>query len=104
MHRIVVLNSKGGSGKTTVATNMAAALASAGHSPALMDFDPQGSSMRWLERRELSRRPIRGIAAYEVSGGVTRAYQRVYPHAGAWKQAAGRKYTLLRREYLSQKA
>ena len=75
MHRIVVLNSKGGSGKTTVATNMAAALASAGHSPALMDFDPQGSSMRWLERRELSRRPIRGIAAYEVSGGVTRAYQ-----------------------------
>ena len=46
--RIVVLNTKGGSGKTTLATNLAAYYAATGRRVALMDLDPQGSSMLWL--------------------------------------------------------
>ena len=51
MQRIVVLNPKGGSGKTTIAINLASYLASRGHTPVLMDYDPQGSSVRWVRKR-----------------------------------------------------
>jgi chromosome partitioning protein len=47
MHKVVVLNRKGGSGKTTLATNLAAYYANEGERVALMDYDPQGSSTRW---------------------------------------------------------
>ena len=50
LQRIVVLNPKGGCGKTTLATNLASYLALRGPMPALLDCDPQGGSMRWLER------------------------------------------------------
>jgi chromosome partitioning protein len=74
LQKIVVLNPKGGSGKSTIATNLAAYYAWSGRSVALMDFDPQGSSMRWLRQRPESARPIHGIAAYERKMGVTRAF------------------------------
>jgi chromosome partitioning protein len=72
--RIVVLNSKGGSGKTTIATNLAAYYAAAGRRVALMDLDPQGSSMRWLKQRPAEAPPIHGIAGYEKRLNVTRAF------------------------------
>src|SRR4029079_1199276 len=72
--KIVVLNPKGGSGKSTVATNLAAYYARAGGRVALMDYDPQGSSMRWLRLRPTVLPAIHGIAAYEKKGGVTRAF------------------------------
>ena len=74
MQKIVVLNSKGGSGKTTVATNLAAYYASRGLKVALMDMDPQGSSVRWLKARSRHLPPIHPIAAYEKPMGVTRAF------------------------------
>ena len=43
MQRILVLNPKGGSGKTTIATNLASYFASQGDRPLLSDNDPQGS-------------------------------------------------------------
>ena len=46
--KIVVLNSKGGCGKTTLSTNLAAYYAARGYYTALLDTDPQGSSLRWL--------------------------------------------------------
>ncbi|MBT8080700.1 MAG: AAA family ATPase [Gammaproteobacteria bacterium] len=76
---IVVLNPKGGCGKTTLATNIAAAYAQRGPVPAVMDCDPQGSTMRWLEKRAASRPPIHGIAAFKRSMGATRSWQLRVP-------------------------
>jgi len=70
--RIVVLNTKGGSGKTTVATNLAAYYAWSGRRVALMDLDAQGSSMRWLKLRPAEAAAIHGIAGYERRMNVTR--------------------------------
>ena len=50
MRHIMVLNSKGGCGKSTIATNLAAYYASEGYNVALADFDSQGSSLNWLKR------------------------------------------------------
>jgi chromosome partitioning protein len=75
MQRIVVLNPKGGSGKTTVAINLAAYLAARGHTPVLMDFDPQGSSLRWAKKRRPPQPPIHVIAAFERDARTTRAFQ-----------------------------
>jgi chromosome partitioning protein len=51
MKTILVAGSKGGVGKTTIATHLAAHAALAGERTALVDADPQGSSTRWAERR-----------------------------------------------------
>lgn len=75
MKKIVVLNPKGGSGKTTIATNLAACYALHGERPALMDLDPQGSSMRWLRKRPSDEPAVHGIAAFERSAAVTRSWQ-----------------------------
>lgn len=72
--KIVVLNTKGGSGKTTVATNLAAYYAWRGGRVALMDLDPQGSSMRWLKVRPADAPPIHGIAGFERRMNVTRSF------------------------------
>ena len=79
MQRITVLNPKGGSGKTTLATNLAASFATAGLKPALMDLDPQGSSTRWLHKRPKECAPIHGIAAYSRASAVTRSWQLRVP-------------------------
>jgi len=47
MRTIAVINAKGGCGKTTIATNLAAALAWEGHQVALGDLDPQQSAADW---------------------------------------------------------
>lgn len=67
MRNIMVINSKGGSGKSTVATNLASYLATQGKKVVIMDYDPQGSSMAWLAARSSARTPIEGIAAYKKS-------------------------------------
>lgn len=79
MQRIIILNPKGGSGKTTVATNLAARFAANGRNPVLMDLDPQGSSTRWVKKRTKELAPIHGIAAFEHSSAVTRSWQLRIP-------------------------
>jgi chromosome partitioning protein len=51
MKTVLVASSKGGVGKTTIATHLAAQAALDGHRTVLIDADPQGSSTRWAERR-----------------------------------------------------
>jgi chromosome partitioning protein len=72
--RIVVLNPKGGSGKTTIATNLASFYAVQGLKPTLMDYDPQGSSWRWVRKRQETAPPIHGIPAYERNSRVTKSF------------------------------
>ena len=52
MHVIAVLNQKGGSGKTTIATHLARALQIEGADVLLVDSDPQGSARDWAAVRE----------------------------------------------------
>ncbi|MFT4561056.1 MAG: chromosome partitioning protein [Gammaproteobacteria bacterium] len=61
MRTILVLNAKGGSGKTTVATNLAGYFASEGAKVALVDYDPQGSSLDWLSVRPKDRPKISAV-------------------------------------------
>lgn len=51
LKKVVVLNPKGGSGKTTLAFSIAGFLACTGRRVALLDMDRQGSSQRWLQNR-----------------------------------------------------
>jgi chromosome partitioning protein len=79
MQKIIVLNPKGGSGKTTIAINLAACYAANGQRPTLIDLDPQGSSMRWLRKRPEDAPTIHGIAGFERSSAVTRSWQMRIP-------------------------
>ena len=79
MQRILVLNPKGGSGKTTVATNLASYFASQGDRPVLQDDDPQASSTRWLKKRHPEQAVIYAVAAFERNVRVTRAFQMRVP-------------------------
>ncbi len=63
MRHVMIMNSKGGSGKSTIATNLAAWYAKEGMSVGLADYDPQQSSLDWLERRPDSRPTIVGLDA-----------------------------------------
>lgn len=65
MRRILVLNSKGGCGKTTVATTLATHYACQGMKTSLIDYDPQGSAMRWLSQRSKNRPEINGVDAHK---------------------------------------
>lgn len=64
MRSILVINAKGGSGKTTVATTLAGYFAAEGAKVTLADFDPQGSSIDWLRQRPDTAPRIAGVEAY----------------------------------------
>jgi len=61
MITVLVANPKGGCGKTTIATHLAAAFATAGLRAALADADRQGSSLGWLQARPESAAPIQAL-------------------------------------------
>ena len=61
MQTILVANPKGGSGKTTLATNVAGWLAGKRRDVVLRDLDPQRSAMEWLQRRPALFPPIAGL-------------------------------------------
>ena len=63
MRSILVVNSKGGCGKTTIATNLAGYYAARGKSVTLVDYDPQQSAIDWLACRSSDRPAIKGVAA-----------------------------------------
>lgn len=78
--RILVANGKGGCGKTTVATNLAGYYASKQYRTALLDYDPQGSSMHWVSvRREAGHPEIHAVAAHRTASRMTRTFQLRIP-------------------------
>ena len=70
MRTILVLNSKGGAGKTTIATNLAAAFAIEGRKVALVDYDPQASATDWLAARPAERPAITGVEGWRPGARV----------------------------------
>jgi len=61
MRSILVVNPKGGCGKTTIATNLATYYAVWDTSTALVDLDPQQSSMEWLRVRPKDENLVQGF-------------------------------------------
>ncbi|MCG8428123.1 MAG: ParA family protein [Chromatiales bacterium] len=74
MHTIMVLNAKGGCGKTTISTTLACYFSGRNYKTALLDYDPQQSSRRWLELRPADRPKITTIDAARPRTGVTRTF------------------------------
>jgi chromosome partitioning protein len=66
----LVINTKGGSGKTTVTTNLASYFASKRVPTAVMDFDPQGSTLAWLGVRSAEAFRIHGANAAPQRTGL----------------------------------
>jgi chromosome partitioning protein len=86
MRTIMLLNAKGGCGKSTLASNLASYYAAEGKSVALVDFDPQKSGLEWLAVRSENDWEILGIdgtdeamhiprnvdvAIYDVPAGIS---------------------------------
>ena len=65
MRQIMVMNAKGGCGKSTISTNLAAYYASEGFETVLADYDPQQSSIDWLSERPDNYAAITGLAAHK---------------------------------------
>lgn len=61
MQKIMLLNPKGGCGKSTISTNLAAYYANQDLSVAIADYDPQKSSSNWLHQRTFDLAPINSI-------------------------------------------
>ncbi len=63
MQKILVASSKGGCGKTTIATTIAGYFSQDGKRTVLVDADRQGSSLRWAEKRTATAMPVLGLSA-----------------------------------------
>ena len=61
---------KGGSGKTSFATNAAAYLASQGHSVAILDADPKPAASRWAARRKESHPELPTVEFKRATGDI----------------------------------
>jgi chromosome partitioning protein len=79
MNTTLVINSKGGSGKTTIATNLASFFATQGVPTAVMDYDPQGSSLHWLRVRARPGARVYGANAAPQKGGRIRSVEMHVP-------------------------
>ncbi|MBC7781826.1 MAG: ParA family protein [Proteobacteria bacterium] len=65
MHTILIANPKGGSGKTTLSTNVAGYLASSGRAAVMCDLDRQKSATEWLGLRPAELPLIRALDTRE---------------------------------------
>jgi len=80
MKIITLLSQKGGAGKTMTAVSLAVAAELDGKSAAIFDLDPQGSALKWRDRRvhespaviaaQASRLPEAIVAAKKAGGQV----------------------------------
>ena len=73
------MNAKGGVGKTTIATNLASYFAAQEIPTAIMDYDPQGSSLRWIKQRAPEAPPIHAADASPRRGTGLMSISRYVP-------------------------
>jgi chromosome partitioning protein len=101
MKTITILSQKGGSGKTTIAENLAVAAEEAGYRSILLDIDPQASAMQWGQVRaaKIARMPavipthpaaIAGVLEEARAQGVAFAFIDTAPHANTQAVDAAR--------------
>jgi chromosome partitioning protein len=79
MKTTLVVNPKGGAGKTTVAINLASYFAAEQIPVALMDYDPQGSSLHWLRLRPPQVMRIHAANAAPEKYGRIRSFDMYVP-------------------------
>jgi len=65
MRHVMVMNSKGGCGKSTLSTNIACYFANDGAKVTLADYDPQRTALDWLATRPDDLPKISGVPAYD---------------------------------------
>jgi chromosome partitioning protein len=70
MLTVLAINAKGGSGKTTLSINIASYFASKNFKTTILDYDPQGSSLQWLEARPEDAPKIHGANGAPPKGAV----------------------------------
>lgn len=83
MKKILVVNPKGGCGKTTITTNLASYYALWDVPVALLDLDPQQSSLEWLAQRSKTLGPIEGIDGSHGRMSIPDGIERVVVDAPA---------------------
>ena len=83
MLRVLITNIKGGCGKTTIATNLAAAFAVGGFATGLAEVDRQRSSLSWLKLRDGHARPIQGLDWRKQVGEIPPGLRRLVIDAPA---------------------
>ncbi len=79
MKTTLVINPKGGAGKTTVAINLASYFATSGIPTTVMDYDPQGSSLNWLRSRPVEAQKIHAANAAPEKFGRLRSFEMYVP-------------------------
>lgn len=97
---------KGGPGKTTLATNVAAAIAHTGHSVLLLNVDPMASSVAWGARREEAHPELPRVTVTSAPGDVyhivrdlAQRYDYIIVDAAGVRAASDKRTTA--KEYLS---
>ena len=81
MKTTLVVNPKGGAGKTTLAINLASYFAASQIPVTLMDYDPQGSSLNWLRSRPTDAAKIHAANAAPEKFGRLRSFDMYVPPA-----------------------
>ncbi|HLF10103.1 MAG TPA: AAA family ATPase [Gammaproteobacteria bacterium] len=79
MNTTLVINAKGGVGKTTITTNLASYFASRSVPTTIADYDPQGSSLNWLQNRPIDAFKIHGADLSPRTGSGSSVTRRQIP-------------------------
>jgi chromosome partitioning protein len=79
MNTTLVINAKGGVGKSTITTNLASYFAARDIPTTIAEFDPQGSSLNWLAQRSSDARKINGADLSSRIGAGFANGRRVIP-------------------------